>query len=164
MWLFKEHPMGDASHACCLRADTIAPQSSLECGRDTTGLAAAWGHKDLTDYRAQWLSRQVKLYQCRGLPPGPSGICAIIELNGQLCAIFKVIAQSFPPGIQVQLLSASLKATTRHETKEGELPHTRQTRTIESRTHRKLTKVGDHYGVDYELTFNYVNTRIPLRF
>ena len=91
MWLFKEHPMGDASHACCLRADTIAPQSSLECGRDTTGLAAAWGHKDLTDYRAQWLSRQVKLYQCRGLPPGPSGICAIIELNGQICAIFKAV-------------------------------------------------------------------------
>ena len=42
--------------------------------------------------------------------------------------------------------------------------NTRQTRTIESRTHRKLTEVGDHYGVDYGLTFNYVNTRIPLRF
>ena len=52
-------------------------------------------------------------------------MCAIIELNGQLCAIFKVIAQSFPPGIQVQLLSASLKATTRHETKEGKCPKRR---------------------------------------
>ena len=50
-------------------------------------------------------------------------MCAIIELNGQLCAIFKVIAQSFPPGIQVQLLSASLKATTRHETKLVILSH-----------------------------------------
>ena len=40
------------------------------------------------------------------------------------------------------------------------MSHTRQTRTIESRTHRKLTEAGDHYG----LTFNYVNTRIPLRF
>ena len=36
-------------------------------------------------------------------------MCAIIELNGQICAIFKVVAQSFPPGIQAQLLGATLE-------------------------------------------------------
>ena len=50
-------------------------------------------------------------------------MCAIIELNGQICAIFKAIAQSFPPGIQTQLLNATLKATPRHETKVSLLSH-----------------------------------------
>ena len=36
-------------------------------------------------------------------------MCAIIELNGQICAVFKVVAQSFPPGIQAQLLGATLE-------------------------------------------------------
>ena len=45
-------------------------------------------------------------------------------------------------------------------TKEGEMSHTRQTRTIKRRTHRRLTEMGDHYG----LTYDYANTRISTRF
>ena len=50
------------------------------------------------------------------------------------------------------------------ETKQMEISHSTQGRTIDRRTYWISTEVGYHLGVVYGLTDDYANTRIPTRF